>query len=99
MEQAGKRGKITMAHVYEYADAKMIVDKGVNILAHNVRDQEIDADFIATLKRRNVSVISTLAREEGCSCMERRRNGSTILSSTKACPRMGSRFSRPRRGK
>ena len=65
MDQARKHGKITMAHVYEYADAKMIVDKGVNILAHNVRDQEIDTDFIATLKRRNVSVISTLAREEG----------------------------------
>ena len=65
MDQARKHGKITMAHIYEYADAKMIVDKGVNILAHNVRDQEIDADFIATLKRRNVSVISTLAREEG----------------------------------
>jgi len=65
MDQARKHGKITMAHVYEYTDAKMIVDKGVNILAHNVRDQEIDTDFIATLKRRNVSVISTLAREEG----------------------------------
>ena len=65
MDQARKHGKITMAHVYEYNDAKMIVDRGVNILAHNVRDQEIDNDFIATLKRRNVSVISTLAREEG----------------------------------
>jgi imidazolonepropionase-like amidohydrolase len=65
MDQARKHGKITMAHVYEYADAKMIVDQGVNILAHNVRDQEMDADFIATLKRRNVSVISTLSREEG----------------------------------
>jgi imidazolonepropionase-like amidohydrolase len=65
MDQARKHGKITMAHVYEYADAKMIVDEGVNILAHNVRDRELDADFIATLKRRNVTVISTLAREEG----------------------------------
>ena len=65
MDQARKHGKITMAHVFEYADAKMIVDQGVNILAHNVRDQEMDADFVATLKRRNVSVISTLSREEG----------------------------------
>jgi imidazolonepropionase-like amidohydrolase len=65
MDQARKHGKITMAHVYEYADAKMIVDQGVNILVHNVRDRELDADFIATLKRRNVTVISTLAREEG----------------------------------
>jgi imidazolonepropionase-like amidohydrolase len=64
MDQARKHGKITMAHVHDYADAKMIVGEGVNILAHNVRDQEIDAEFIAELKARNVSVISTLAREE-----------------------------------
>lgn len=64
MDQARKHGKITMAHVYDYADAKMIVDEGVNVLAHNVRDQEIDAEFVATLKRRNVSVTSTLMREE-----------------------------------
>jgi imidazolonepropionase-like amidohydrolase len=64
MDQARKHGKITMAHVHDYADAKMIVDEGVNILAHNVRDQEIDAEFVATLKRRNVSVTSTLMREE-----------------------------------
>jgi imidazolonepropionase-like amidohydrolase len=64
LDQARRRGKITMAHVFEYADAKMIVDEGVNILAHNVRDTVLDDDFIATLKRRNVTVISTLAREE-----------------------------------
>ena len=64
LDQARKHGKPTMAHVYELADAKMIVDAGVNVLAHNVRDGEMDADFIALLKRRNVSVISTLAREE-----------------------------------
>ena len=64
MDQARRHGKITMAHVYELADAKMIVGESVNILVHNVRDQEMDADFIATLKERNVSVISTLMREE-----------------------------------
>ena len=64
MDQARKHGKITMAHVVELDDAKMIVDEGVNILAHNVRDQVMDDDFIALLKQRNVTVISTLAREE-----------------------------------
>ena len=53
------------AHIVELADARRIVDQGVNILLHNVRDQEIPDDFIATLKAKNVSVISTLAREEG----------------------------------
>jgi imidazolonepropionase-like amidohydrolase len=64
LDQARKHGKITMAHVFEYEDAKMIVDEGVNILAHNVRDVVIEDDFIAKLKARNVTVISTLAREE-----------------------------------
>lgn len=64
-DQARKRGKLTMAHVVELVDAQMAVDEGVNILAHDVRDQEMPADFIAALKRRSVSVISTLAREEG----------------------------------
>ena len=64
MDQARKHGKIRMAHIVELADARRIVDQGVNILAHNVRDQEIPDDFIATLKQRDVSVISTLAREE-----------------------------------
>jgi imidazolonepropionase-like amidohydrolase len=64
MDQARRQGKIRMAHIVELADARRIVDQGVNVLAHNVRDQEIPDDFIATLKERNVSVISTLAREE-----------------------------------
>jgi imidazolonepropionase-like amidohydrolase len=64
LDQARKHGKITMAHVFEYEDAKMIVDEGVDILAHNVRDAVIEDDFIAKLKARNVTVISTLAREE-----------------------------------
>jgi imidazolonepropionase-like amidohydrolase len=65
LDQARKHGKLTMAHIVELADARMAVDEGVNMLVHNVRDQDIPADFLATLKTRNVSVISTLAREEG----------------------------------
>ena len=59
-----KHNKIKMAHIVELEDAERIVDQGVNILAHNVRDKDIPDDFIATLKQKNVSVISTLAREE-----------------------------------
>jgi imidazolonepropionase-like amidohydrolase len=65
LDQARKHGKLTMAHIVELADARMAVDEGVNMLVHNVRDQDIPADFLGTLKARNVSVISTLAREEG----------------------------------
>jgi imidazolonepropionase-like amidohydrolase len=64
MEQAKKHNKIRMAHIVELADARRMVDQGVNILVHNVRDQEVPDDFIAALKQQNISVISTLAREE-----------------------------------
>jgi len=64
-DEARKHGKLTMAHIVELADARMAVAEGVNMLVHNVRDQDIPADFLATLKARNVSITSTLAREEG----------------------------------
>ena len=64
MDQATKHNKIKMAHIVELEDAERIVDQGVNILAHNVRDKDIPDELIATLKQKNVSVISTLAREE-----------------------------------
>ena len=63
-EQARKHGKTTMAHIVTAADARAMVNLGVNILVHNVRDVEIEADFLDTLKQKNVSVVSTLAREE-----------------------------------
>src|SRR5262249_51998478 len=58
-DPARKHGKLTMAHIVELIDARLAVDEGVNMLVHDVRDQDIPADFITTLKARNVSVIST----------------------------------------
>jgi imidazolonepropionase-like amidohydrolase len=65
LEQARKHSKLTFAHVYDLSDAKMLVEQGVNVLAHNVRDREVDSEFIATLKRRDVTLIATLVRDEG----------------------------------
>jgi imidazolonepropionase-like amidohydrolase len=65
LEQARKHGKITTAHIYELADAKMMIEAGLNVLAHNVRDREVDPAFIALAKKRNVALIPTLTRDEG----------------------------------
>jgi imidazolonepropionase-like amidohydrolase len=65
LEQARKHGKVTTAHIYELADARMMIEAGLNVLAHNVRDREVDAAFIALVKERNVSLIPTLTRDEG----------------------------------
>ncbi len=65
LEQSRKHGKVTTAHIYELADARMMIEAGLNVLAHSVRDQEVDAAFIALVKERNVSLIPTLTRDEG----------------------------------
>ena len=65
LEQARKHGKLTFGHAYELADAKMLVEQGLNVLAHNIRDREVDAEFIALAKQKNLTLIPTLVRDEG----------------------------------
>jgi len=64
LEQARKHGKLTFGHAYELADAKMLVERGLNVLAHNIRDREVDSEIISLLKQRNVTLIPTLIRDE-----------------------------------
>jgi imidazolonepropionase-like amidohydrolase len=64
LEQARKHGKLTFGHAYELSDARMLVERGLNVLGHNIRDREVDSDFIAVLKQRNVTLIPTLIRDE-----------------------------------
>ncbi len=86
MDQATRHNKIKMAHIVELADARRVVDQGVNILAHNVRDKEMPDEFVAQLKAKNVAVISTLAREEAMFVYGDGANGlsPTIRSSRRA---------------
>jgi hypothetical protein len=42
----------------------MLIERGLNVLAHNIRDREVDSDFIALLRQRNVTLIPTLIRDE-----------------------------------
>jgi imidazolonepropionase-like amidohydrolase len=64
LEQARKHGKLTFGHAYELVDARMLVERGLNVLAHNVRDRQVDSEFISLLKQRNVTLIPTLVRDE-----------------------------------
>lgn len=65
LEQSRKHGKITTAHIFDYDDAKLLIENGLNVMAHNVRDREVDVEFIELVKRRNVTLIPTMTRDQG----------------------------------
>ncbi len=46
-----------------WRDAKGLVNAGLDVIAHSIRDQDVDAAFIAELKRRNIGYIPTLTRD------------------------------------
>jgi imidazolonepropionase-like amidohydrolase len=63
IEQAHSRGLRVAAHLYYLHDARGLVDAGVDILAHSVRDQVVDAALVAEIKRRNIGYSPTLTRD------------------------------------
>jgi imidazolonepropionase-like amidohydrolase len=64
IDQSHRRNLRTAAHMFYLADAKDLLDAGVDLLAHSIRDQEVDEALIAKLKARNVCVVPTLMRDE-----------------------------------
>ena len=63
IDQAHKRGLRVAAHIFYLDDAKALVSAGVDMIAHSVRDQPVDAELINLLKERKICVCPTLMRE------------------------------------
>jgi imidazolonepropionase-like amidohydrolase len=64
IDEAHKQKLKVAVHVFYLADAKRLLQEGVDILAHSIRDQEIDSDTISLMKQHNVYYIPTLQLEE-----------------------------------
>ncbi len=64
IDEAHKQGVKVAAHVFYLADAKALVADGVDVLAHSVRDQKVDAELIQAMKSRGVFYIPTLTVDE-----------------------------------
>ncbi|SDF63876.1 amidohydrolase family protein [Dyella sp. 333MFSha] len=52
------------AHVYYLDDARQLVDAGVDILAHGVRDRPVDSAFVQAMKQHGTWYIATLDLNE-----------------------------------
>jgi imidazolonepropionase-like amidohydrolase len=63
IEQAHKRRMLAFAHLYELADAKSLMDAGLDMIAHSVRDKVVDKELISKIKSRNATYVPTLMRE------------------------------------
>jgi imidazolonepropionase-like amidohydrolase len=51
------------AHIFYLEDARVLVNSGLDALAHSVRDKPVDDAFVAAMKSHGVYQIPTLSRE------------------------------------
>jgi imidazolonepropionase-like amidohydrolase len=63
IDEAHKRKLRVASHLFNAGDARALVSAGLDVIAHSIRDQDVDSAFIAELKRRNVGYIPTLTRD------------------------------------
>lgn len=63
IEEAHQRGLRVAAHIFYLDDAKDLLRSGADVIAHSVRDKDIDDEFISLMKARNVAYCPTLTRE------------------------------------
>ncbi|MDE1177336.1 MAG: amidohydrolase family protein [Edaphobacter sp.] len=64
IDEAHKKHLKVAAHVYTQADAKSVLDAGVDILAHSIRDQAVDPAIVQEMVDRKTWYIPTLALDE-----------------------------------
>lgn len=62
-DEAHKKGMRVAVHVVYLSDAKAVLKLGANMIAHSVRDQEIDDETIALLKKTGAVYCPTFTRE------------------------------------
>ena len=63
VNRSHERGYKIATHMYYLEDAKKLLQAGSDLLAHSVRDQPVDEDFIQLIKEKKVAYCPTLTRE------------------------------------
>ncbi len=63
IEEAHRNGMKVAAHMYTLEDTKGLLRRQVDVLAHSVRDQEMDAESIQMMQARDICITPTLTRE------------------------------------
>lgn len=64
INEAHKRGIRVAAHLFYAEDARALVNAGLDIIAHSIRDKEVDTELLHLMKQKNVIYIPTLALDK-----------------------------------
>ena len=64
IEEAHENHLRVAAHIYYMADAAALVDLGVDVIAHSIRDREIAPALVKAMKQKGVIYIPTLELDE-----------------------------------
>ena len=59
-DEAHRQGLPAIAHVFDLADAKLLVRAGVEGFLHSIRDQEVDDEFIRLAKEHDIWITPNL---------------------------------------
>jgi imidazolonepropionase-like amidohydrolase len=63
IDESHKKGLKVGVHVFYQKDAKAALDRGVDILAHGIRDMDVSPEVVAMMQRKRVGYIPTLVRD------------------------------------
>ncbi len=63
MELGREAGKRVTTHIFYLDDAKEVLRAGSGLIAHSVRDQPVDEEFVELMKEKDVCYVPTLVRE------------------------------------
>jgi imidazolonepropionase-like amidohydrolase len=63
IDEAHKKGMRVAVHIVKLSDAKAVLRLGADFIAHSVRDEELDDETIALLKKNNAFYCPTFMRE------------------------------------
>jgi imidazolonepropionase-like amidohydrolase len=63
IDEAHKRNLRVAGHMYYLKDALGLLDAGVDVLAHSIRDADVNQTLLDQIRSRNVGYIPTLTRE------------------------------------
>jgi imidazolonepropionase-like amidohydrolase len=63
IDASHERGFRLATHLFYLEDAKRLLRMGTDLVAHSIRDAEVDDELIELMKRRGVCYVPTLTRE------------------------------------